>query len=501
MSKESVIYIDAESAETARVALVEDGRLIEFHVEHAAERRIVGNIYKGVVANVLHGMQAAFVNIGLEHNAFLYAGDTIIDRSDLPAVGVIPDKLSLSPGDTVMVQATKEETETKGARLTCNISIAGRLAVINPTLKFIGVSHKIKDQKARARLEKIFSETPAARNAGFIVRTVAQHATKKEISAEIKELAARWGKIGQDYAKTPPGGMVHSEGGLIFRAVRDLATPNVAKILVNDAGAYDEIKTSMTAFMSDYRDKLELYEGAADMFSAFGVSEQIDKLFSRKVLLKSGAYLIVDKTEALTVIDVNSGRYTGGQHLEETVYSVNMEAAEEIAHTLRCRNIGGIILVDFIDMSEPEHRENVLDKLSECLGRDRIRTKIMGMTQLGLVEITRKKTRNDIAYDFTEPCPYCAGEGQIYSAAFVTGKLRAGIKEIFRRHGPPAVTVTVHPAVRDYIFTGKLSPECQTIWANKKVYVAADINCHRSSYRIQIEKDAAGSNNGSKLLY
>ncbi|MDR3319294.1 MAG: Rne/Rng family ribonuclease [Clostridiales bacterium] len=498
------IYIDIDKSGKACVALVEGGNLAEYYIERRAERRILGNIYKGVVVNVLHGMQAAFIDIGLSRNAFLYVGDISIDRSGVtnPENIKMPERLTLRAGDMIMVQVVKEESGAKGARVTSNISLAGRLVVMTPTLNFVGVSRKIPDEKTRGELEKTVLAARGQSDCGYIVRTAAAETGRRAVVAEMRELSERFDKISADYVKAAPKEMVFNEGNLVFRTVRDMIKPNVQRIYTNDAATFGDMKIQMKTGMADYIKKLELYADAKEMFTAFGLHQKIQQLIDRKVWLKSGGYLIIDKTEALTVIDVNSGRYSGGAQLEDTVFSVNLEAAEEIAHVMRRRNIGGIVIVDFIDMALEEHRASVLERLGEFLSLDRTKTKIAGMTQLGLVEITRKKTRNDISYDLTEPCPYCGGDGFIHSSEYVASRLKYDLQEIFRLSDPPAVTVTVSPSVKERLFSGLLSRECETIWALKRIYIVADENLHCNKYRIQIEKDTILTlADSAKLLY
>ncbi|MDR0856559.1 MAG: Rne/Rng family ribonuclease [Clostridiales bacterium] len=498
------LYIDISADERARVALVESGRLAEFYIERGVERRIVGNIYKGVVVNVLQGLQAAFVNIGLERNAYLYAGDINIDRTALadPDGFALPSRLSIRPGDTIMVQVVKEESGTKGARVTNHISLAGRYLVYTPHLPFVGVSRKISDDKARERLERIICETRGAKDDGYICRTVAERAGKKEIIAEMQKLSQRFQKIEHDFIAARPKDMVFCDGGLVFRTVRDMVTENVHRIVTNDEAALAEMHAQMQEVMQEHADKLQLYRGAEPLFTAAGLDKSIAALLDKKVPLPAGGYLVIDRTEALTVIDVNSGKYTGATDLEATVFAVNLEAAEAIARTLRVRNIGGIVLVDFIDMTEERHRTEVLARLSEALSSDRTKTKLMGMTQLGLVEITRKKVRNDISYDLAEPCPTCGGSGFVQSSDYVVTRLKGELSTVLKQPGAVGAFVTVPPRIRQKLFSGIGTPECATVWLGKRIYITTDEHLPLDKYRIALSADRVMSvPSGAELLY
>ncbi|HEY8423957.1 MAG TPA: Rne/Rng family ribonuclease [Clostridia bacterium] len=502
MSKKSSIYIDVNSNNVS-VAMTEDDELVEFYIESSSQKKLVGNIYKGVVVNVLAGMQAAFVDIGLERNAFMYVGDMIIDRAELQNHEIdIPEKLSIAPGDEIMVQVVKDEVGTKGARISCNISLPGRSVVMTPTLDFFGVSRKITDEKIKQKLMKIVKDH-AAEGCGYIIRTVAPEMSKKEIVAEMKQLSKLWESIQERYKKARPRELIYTEGDLVARMVRDMLNSNVEHIITNSKEAYNTISEHLVKSLAVCADKLELYTGKIDMFKYYGIRQKIDKLLDRKVWLKSGGYLIIDKTEALTVIDVNSGKYTGESNLlEDTVFKVNLEAAQEIARQLRLRNIGGIVIIDFIDMELNEHKQKVLEVLEEALKRDRTKCKLLGMTQLGLVELTRKKVRNDISSCLQDECTICHGSGRILSTAAVADKIRTDLLDLFATMDPPAATITVNPDVMAKMFTGIFSKECETIWAGKRIYVIPDEHLLRDVYRIQVHKDKILTlPNNAKLLY
>lgn len=488
VSSSSRIYIDVDSA-NVRVALIENNELAEFYIESSSKKKLVGNIYKGIVVNVLQGMQAAFVDIGLEKNAFLYVGDMIVDSTELDNENiVIPDKLSIAPGDEIMVQVVKDEVGNKGARISSNISLPGRSVVVTPTLNFIGVSRKITDEKAREKLIKIVDNN-RKNGYGYIVRTLAGVMTKKEIVAEMNHLSKLWQDILDQYAKAKPKQLIYTEGDLVTRTVRDMLSPNVEQIITNSAEVYNIIKEQLTKSLAVCLDKLTLYRGQKDMLSEFGIRDKIDKLLDRKVWLKSGGYLIIDHTEALTVIDVNSGKYVGNTQLEETVFNVNLEAAYEAARQLRLRNIGGIIIIDFIDMELEEHKQKVLAALEQALLVDRTKSKVLGMTQLGLVEMTRKKVRNNISTYMQDECPHCNGSGKILSISSVIINIRAAIMDAFADTNASALTITVAPEIMTKMFGGALSQECETIWAGKRIYIIPDEKLDRETFRIQAENE------------
>jgi ribonuclease G len=502
LSKNSSIYIDVNSNNVC-VAMIENDELAEFYIESSSQKKLVGNIYKGVVVNVLAGMQAAFVDIGLEKNAFMYVGDMVFDRAELQNHEInIPEKLTISPGDEIMVQVVKDEVGTKGARISCNISLPGRSVVMTPTLDFLGVSRKITDEKIKQKLTKLV-KAHAPKGCGYIIRTVAPEMSKREIVAEMKQLAKLWESIQQKYKKARPRELIYTEGDLVARIVRDILNSNVERIITNSKEVYDTISEHLVKSLAVCADKLELYTGKIDMFKYYGIRSKIEKLLDRKVWLKSGGYLIIDKTEALTVIDVNSGKYTGDSNLlEDTVFKVNIEAAQEIARQLRLRNIGGIVVIDFIDMELNEHKHKVLEVLEEALKRDRTKCKLLGMTQLGLVELTRKKVRNDISSSLQDECTVCHGSGRILSTAAVANKIRMDLLDLFATMDAPAVTVTVNPEVMTKMFTGIFSKECDTIWAGKRIYIIPNDNLLREMYRIQAHKDRVLTlPNTARLLY
>ena len=465
------ILIDVESYMSS-VALLEDGKLIEFHIEYKENNRLTGNIYKGKVENVLQGLESAFVNIGLSRNGFLYVGETLDDRADLKRV--IPSSLAEKPGDHIMVQVTKEEVGQMGARLTSNISLPGRYVVFLPNIEFVGVSNKISDPDRREMLNKLLTKHRPA-GGGLIARTASIDAKKSDIIAEIKRMQALYEKIRTAYAAADGVCLLHSEDDLVYRAVRDMLSGEVERIICNDVNTVKRLKTRLKEMDSEFYHKVEYYESDYDIWDVFGISSEVDKLLDRKVSLPSGGSLVIDRTEALTSIDVNTGSFTAGSDREETVYITNIEASKEIARQLRLRNIGGIIVVDFIDMLSEQHKAEVVDVLRNEVIRDRIKTRVQDMTQLGLVEMTRKKVGKPLITKLLAPCSHCGGMGYVPNGDYVGRKLKAAIKKLFAEYNFQNAVVTINNEMADHIFTSRyFSNICENEWKNKRVYLIPD---------------------------
>ncbi|MEG1612873.1 MAG: Rne/Rng family ribonuclease [Clostridia bacterium] len=485
-----------------RVAMVEDGELVEYYMERASMPKLVGNIYKGKVVNTLAGMKAAFVNIGLEKNAFLYVGESLVDKISLGRGALaMPQKLCVSSGDNVLCQVVKDYFGTKGVRISQNISLPGRLMVIMPQTCYIGISHKIVNEEARARLEKLVQDN-APENTGFIIRTAAEKATDEEILSEMNSLILKWKNILASYKLAAEGSVIYEEGDLIFRTIRDILDSDINEIIVNNSYVFRDLKESLKSIYHD-KDILELYSGAKNLLNYYNLSGQIEKLIKRKVVLKNGAYLVIDRTEALTVIDVNTGKYVGEDNLEDTFYKTNLIAAEEIAKQLRLRNIGGIVIVDFIDMTIEGNRAQVLEALKSALNRDRTRTSQPVMTTLGLVEFTRKKTRSSINDIILKSCPYCQGDGYIFSEEYVIMRIRDALIATFSDNDPKSVIITVNPDVFSKLFTLRyLEKDCLTMWKGKRIYIVPDSSTHHEHFTIVADNSTILSlPDDAKLLY
>jgi ribonuclease G len=416
------ILINASSHE-ARAAVVENGVLQEVFLERASRRGLISNIYKGRVSRVLPGMQAAFIEIGLERTAFLHASD-ILDSRHIET-GIEPPRSEniralVSEGNEILVQVVKDPLGTKGARLTTYITLPSRYLVYMPQSRGVGVSARIETEAERERLRTaVQAGVESEENAGYIVRTAAEDAPSEALLADMQYLRKLWQFVRHKGLRTEPGNLVHADLPLHLRVLRDLMRPVVDRVLIDQASAHREMQDFAASFMPDALSRLELYGGARPLFELHHVEEEIQKALDRKVSLKSGGYLIIDQTESMTTIDVNTGAFVGHRNLEETIFRTNLEAAVTIARQLRLRNLGGIIIIDFIDMEEPEHRRQVIQALEKALSDDHVKTNISSVSPLGLVEMTRKRTRESLEHLLCQPCPTCEGRGFVKTAETV----------------------------------------------------------------------------------
>jgi ribonuclease G len=393
------------------VALMEDGRLAEFFVEQPGERERAGNIYKGKVVNVLPGMQAAFVDIGLKKNAFLYIDDLLpVHLDKKPKIKPSITEL-VKEGQEILVQVRKEPLGTKGARVTTHFTIPGRWVVLLPDADYVAVSRKIESEQERMRLKQIGSQIKKQGD-GVIIRTVAENESQDALAKDMAMLDDIWAGMLRRAADSPAPSLLYRDLGMVPRVVRDLFSDSVEELVIDDGRSATEIGTLIYSMAPELQDRIKVYEGPEPVFRYYNIEEQLERAFRRKVWLENGAYLVIDPTEALTVIDVNTGKYTGTVDLEQTVFETNMEAAEEIARLLRLRDMGGMVIVDFIDMAEEKHRRLVTDKLEFCMRKDRTKVQVVGWTKLGLVEITRKKVRPNLDELITETCSHCNGTGR-----------------------------------------------------------------------------------------
>ncbi|MBN2573544.1 MAG: Rne/Rng family ribonuclease [Deltaproteobacteria bacterium] len=462
----TLLLINADGPET-RVALVEDGLLGELYIERKQERGIAGNIYKGRVERVLPGMQAAFVNIGLEKSAYLHVSDVRGAPDDLKRLVAVgessghdsaedeePEAPSgsariedlLKEGQEIAVQVTKEPISTKGARVTRYISLPGRHLVFMPTVEHVGISRRISSDKERKRLREIIDQMRPA-GTGFIVRTVAENVPEKDLRADMDFLIKLWNNVVQRTEAARCPSLIYNDLDLLLRTVRDMFTPDVDKLIIDSRPDYERIKKFIHAFMPDFAGQIELYTSSEPIFDGYGIEIEIDRALERKVWLKSGGYLIVDEMEALTAIDVNTGRFVGKRNLEDTITQTNLEAAREVAEQLRIRSIGGMIVVDFIDMDRASNRNKVTRAFNDFLRRDRAKAAVTRISELGLVEMTRKRTRESLLHHLTEPCEHCEGKGYTKSRRTVA----YGLLRELRRQGNlvegDTVLVEVHPDV------------------------------------------------------
>lgn len=464
------ILINYKSFET-RVALLEGSSLVEFHVERESERGIVGNIYKGRVVRVLPGMQSAFVDIGQERAAFLYAGDIvspersaeILDTDDLTVEGADDAPSSHAPhgprrearitdlvkeGQEVLVQVAKDAIGTKGARITTYLSLPGRYVVLMPSISHVGVSRRIRSDEERARLRDVVMRH-RPEGVGVIVRTASEDIPEEKIVADLQFLCRIWETVRQKTTRARAPSLIYEDLNLMFRASRDLLSQDVERIIIDDKKRYHELVKFLNRFSVRLGAQVQLWENDTPIFDAYGIELEISRALQPKVWLKSGGYLVIEQTEALTAIDVNTGRYTGSKSLDDTVVRTNMEAAKEIVQQLRLRNIGGIIIADFIDMDRPEDRERIFQTLSEELRKDKTRTTVLRVSELGLVQMTRKRTEESLTHKLCMTCPSCQGRGTLKSTSTIAFEIIRELEREFRHSSQQAFLVAAHPIVTD----------------------------------------------------
>jgi ribonuclease G len=437
-----------------RVAVVENGAVQEFHVERALERGLVGNIYLGKVSRVLPGMQSAFIDIGLDRAAFLHVADL---HAALPGgrraedAPPVPIERQVFEGQTLTVQVIKDPIGTKGARLSTQVSIAGRMLVHLPQDQHIGISQKIGSPEAREqlreRMQALVGTPETGGGGGFILRTNAEEASDAELAEDIAYLRKTWALVRQRAISKPAGTLLHQDLSLVERVLRDLTTEATHSIRIDSRMQFEALQAFGRTYMPAVVDKLEHYRGERPIFDLFGIEEDVAKALARRVDLKSGGYLIIDQTEALTTVDVNTGGFVGARNFDDTIFKTNLEAAGAIARQLRLRNLGGIIIVDFIDMTREEHREAVLAEFRKQLTRDRTRTTISGFSALGLVEMTRKRTRESLAHMLCQPCPTCEGRGQVKTARSVCYDILREILREARQFNPREFRVVASAGV------------------------------------------------------
>lgn len=430
MSEELLINVTPQET---RVAYVENGVLQEVHIERTRRRGLVGNVYKGKVCRVLPGMQAAFLEVGLDRTAFLHASDVVMEGEDpsgeeKPAEPQILNLLR--EGQEVIVQVVKDPMGSKGARLTTQVSIPSRYLVYMPGSNHIGISQKVENAEERQRLKDIIAKYQSEFDlGGYIVRTVAEGVSEESLYKEMMFLQKLWLAVKEKAATEPAGTLVHEDLPLVMRTMRDLGDMSLEKIRIDSRETYEKVARFASKFIPELKDSIEYYPGERPIFDIYGVEDEIRKSLQQKVQLKSGGYLIIDQTEAMTTIDVNTGAFVGHRNLEETIFKTNLEATHAIVRQLRLRNLGGIIILDFIDMQDPEHRRQVIRALEKNLEKDHAKTNISEVSSLGLVEMTRKRTRESLEHVLCEPCPCCQGRGSILTAETVCYEI---FREIIR---------------------------------------------------------------------
>jgi len=459
----SEILINVTPRET-RVALVENGMLQEVQIERAARRGYVGNIYKGRVQRVMPGMQAAFVDIGLERAAFLHASDivrathaAVVVESDEAATPMQPQPAPqqhvpainelLHEGQQVVVQVVKDPIGSKGARLTTQLSIPSRYLVLMPHVRVLGVSTRIEDEAERVRLKTIMTELGGESSMGYIVRTNAEGCDAEALADDVAYLRRAWDMIAATMQQSAVGQRIYEDLPLPLRAMRDLMHDAIEKVRVDSRETMLRLQEFVGQFMPTLVDRVELYVGERPVFDLYGVEDEIQRALQKNVPLKSGGYLVIDQTEAMTTVDVNTGSFLGQRNLEETVYRTNLEAAQSVARQLRLRNLGGIIIIDFIDMNDAEHRRQVLRTLEKALAGDHSRTNVHEFSPLGLVEMTRKRTTESLERQLCEPCPTCSGRGSLRTAETVVYEIFREITRAVRQFDASQLLVIAAPKV------------------------------------------------------
>ncbi|HOZ45089.1 MAG TPA: Rne/Rng family ribonuclease [Candidatus Hydrogenedentes bacterium] len=455
--KEFVINVDP--LET-RIALIENKCLVELNVERQESRSLVGNIYKGRVDAVVPGIQAAFIDIGFEKNGFLYVSDiagiegtgdfefvdgTVRATSSVHHRHRAIDEL-LKKNQHVMVQVSKDRLGTKGCRLTNFITLAGRCMVLMPTVKHLGVSRKIDDEKERRRLKRILQEV-RPKDVGLITRTAGEGRSKADFQNDVKYLMKVWSKVKNKMESAKGAALLHEDLGPILRVIRDQFTEEIDRITIDSDSEYSRVLNFLDGFAPNLRDRCKLYQGKRPIFDKMGIETEIEKALHRKVYLKSGGHICIDQTEALVAIDVNTGKFTGKRHLEDTVFRTNIEAAEEIARQVRLRDLGGIIVCDFIDMDLAKNRRLLIKRLSECLKADRAKTTISEVNELGMIEMTRKRVKHNLVKALSQSCPYCEGSGMVRSVSTVTCTCLRQLQSLFCTNRTKRVIVQVNADV------------------------------------------------------
>jgi len=484
MSEELLINITPQET---RIAFVENGVLQEVHIERARKRGLVGNVYLGRVCRVLPGMQAAFIDIGLERTAFLHASDILCenDNNDSNERCVEQINTLLREGQEIMVQVAKDPLGTKGARLTTHISIPSRYLVYMPGSHHVGVSQRIEDESERERLKSTIRElAEQAAPGGFIIRTAAEGANSEALEKDVLFLNKLWLEMQERAKGENETRLIHEDMPLVMRTMRDLADTDIEKVRIDSRETFLKVHKFASKFIPGLAGRIEHYSGERPIFDLYGVEDEIQKALGRKVMLKSGGYLIIDQTEAMTTIDVNTGAFVGHRNLEETIFKTNLEAAQAIARQLRLRNLGGIIIIDFIDMEDAEHRRQVLRSLEKSLERDHAKTHISEVSSLGLVQMTRKRTRESLEHILCESCPTCGGRGTLKTPETVCYEIYREIMREARQYDARQLLVLASQEVVDLLLD-----EESTSVAELEEFIGRPINFQVESLYTQEQFD------------
>jgi len=491
-----------------RVALLEDGQLAEIYIERAQDRRIVGNVYKGRVTKVLPGMQAAFVDIGLKKDAFLYVLDvynnleeyetTIVEEEEEAGMesqdeDLEPFKVSsssasiqelLKEGQEIVVQVSKEPLGTKGARVTSHITLPGRFLVYMPTVEHVGVSRRIASDTERSRLRKLIKKLKPP-NCGFIVRTVGEGKGEEEFRADMDFLIKLWESIKKKSENATAPSVLHEDLDLVFRTIRDLFNSDIEKMVLDSEREYQRCLEFVDTLMPHLTDRIKFFVKDVPIFDHYRIESELEKALRKKIWLKSGGYIIIDQSEALVAIDVNTGKYVGKKNLEDTIVKTNLEAVSEIVRQIRLRDLGGIIIIDFIDMELEENKKKVLNALERKLREDRSRTNVLQLSELGLVEMTRKRVKQSLEKVLSEPCPYCEGRGVVKSSLTICYEVQNAVRRLISSTNSQEILIRVNPSVGAH-FRGEERPfidEMTEIY-QKKIKVKEDPNLHQEHFEV-----------------
>lgn len=486
-----------------RVGLVEGGQLVEFYVERKRDASLVGNIYKGKVVKVLPGMQSAFVDIGLEKAAFLYVTDIhsgidefapfLEEEEKVNSIELVSKKGKseltidelIQEGQEILVQVSKDPIGTKGARVTSYVTLPGRYLVLMPNVEHIGISRRISDESERTRL-RLIVENIKPKGFGLIIRTASEGSAEEELRKDLDFLLLLWENIQKKKDRVSAPALIYSDLDLVFRSVRDLMIQDVKRLVVDSVEEYERIKDFVKTYFEKLLGKIELYEGIEPIFDAYGIELDISRALGRKVWLKSGGYIVIDQTEAMTVIDVNTGKFVGKEELEDTILKTNLEAVKEIAYQIRLRNLGGIIIVDFIDMEKHENRERVFNAFVDAMKKDRAKNTISHISELGLIQMTRKRVRESLGRTLCETCPYCEGKGFVKSSHTICYEIFRKIKRIVK-HGGERIIVTAHPSVAELLSDEERAgiEDIENKY-NVKITIRESRNLHQENYEVTV---------------
>jgi len=448
-----IMLVNVVEHEETRVAILEDGVLEELYIERFSTGQIAGNIYKGRVANIEPSLQAAFVDFGGEKNGFLHISDIApaCYATKPPKKKPVQIQDVLRRNQEIIVQVAKEGTATKGPALTTYISLPGRYLVMMPHSRHRGISRKVTDPQQRKRLKELLNRMQLPPDMGFIIRTAGADRTKTDLQKDLSYLKRVWNAICKRAEKQKAPALIYRESDLVIRTLRDILSPDISEVIIDSEQAYRRVLDFMDLTMPRFKNRVKLYTGQTPLFHKFGVEPEIEKAQSRSVPLPQGGYIVIDKTEALVAVDVNSGRFKVERNPEETAYKTNLEAAKEIARQLRLRDLGGVIIIDFIDMHDPQHRRDVEKTLSEALRRDRARTKMLRMSAFGIVELTRQRIRPSTTEALYETCPYCKGSGVLKTPESMSLEIMRKLEARISSDNLPGFEILVNPRVADYI--------------------------------------------------